>query len=323
MPTDNSRAIPALDVAIAAIIADHEHGASYLARQAALALAAASAPGAAAQLDAASHLAMLHAAARRLATARPSMAALANTAALIWLAAAQAGERGAREDDQLAALHEEAARLGALWGAAAHAIGQAAIPLLKGTLYTISRSGTVEAVLTRLAHECAAADLPRKIIVAHSLPGGEGIAAAEALAAVGWHATLVADAACGLFVPEAAAVVCGADSVRADGSVVNKVGTLPLALAARAAVVPVYVLCETLKIAAPDFPLALEELAPLDLAQSAPLSPSIATRNPAFDRTPGEYITAVVTERGILTPALLAAESQRAAGALTALDASD
>lgn len=323
MPADGSGALPALDAAIAAIAADHEHGASYLARQAALALAAASAPGTATQLDAAGRRALLHAAAQRIAVARPSMAALANTAARIWQAAAQAGERGAPADDQLAALHEEATSLGTLWDAAARAIGDAAIPLLGGTLYTISRSGTVEKVLTRLAHERAAAGLLREIIVAHSLPGGEGVATAGALAGAGWHITLVADAACGVFAPRAAAVVCGADSVRADGSVVNKVGTLPLALAARVAGVPVYVLCETLKIAATDFPLALEELAPLDLGPHASLSSGVATRNPAFDRTPGEYITAVVTERGALSVALLAAEAERAAGALAALDASD
>ena len=55
-------------------------------------------------------------------------------------------------------------------------------------------------------------------------------------------------------------MVLGADSVRANGDVVNKVGSYPLALVAREARVPVYVLAETLKIAAPDFPLQLEPL---------------------------------------------------------------
>src|SRR5262249_10234680 len=91
----DSRAEPPeeLDAAIAAIVADHERGASFLARRAALALAAASAPVEGA--DPGRQLAALHAAARRLAVARPSMAALATTAGRIWLAAADARERSA------------------------------------------------------------------------------------------------------------------------------------------------------------------------------------------------------------------------------------
>jgi len=315
----DSRAEPPeeLDAAIAAIVADHERGASFLARRAALALAAASAPVQGA--DPGRQLAALHAAARRLAVARPSMAALATTAGRIWLAAADARERSAAAAAQLTALHAEAARLGALWDDAAHMIGDAAIPLLGGPLYTISRSGTVEAVLVRLARGRGVADRPREIFVAQSLPGGEGAPAAAVLAGSGWRVTLVGDAACGIFVAQVAAVVCGADSVRADGSVVNKVGTYPLALAAHAAGVPFYVLCETLKIAAPGYPLTFEELSPLDV--STPLGPGITTRNPAFDRTPGECITAVITERGRLTRGLLAAEAERAGRAQAALDA--
>ncbi len=110
--------------------------------------------------------------------------------------------------------------------------------------------------------------------------------------------TLVADSACGLFIEQADAVVVGADSVRADGSVVNKVGTFPLALMAREAHVPVYVLCETLKIAAPDFPLVLEEA---DVTQLLPVpQPGVTPRNIAFDHTPAALITSIITERGIL-----------------------
>jgi ribose 1,5-bisphosphate isomerase len=305
----------ALARGIAAITADREHGASWLARRGAALLADASAPAGA--RDPARRLAQLQVGARQLAHARPSMAAVANTAARIWLAAADAQAAGAEAAQALAALHAGAARLAGLWDDAARAIGDAAIPELAGTLYTHSRSGTVEQVLTRLAAERARYAQPAEIVVSVSYPGFEGRAAARALAQAGWSVTLVVDAACGAFVPRCAAVVCGADSVLADGRVVNKVGTYPLALVARAASVPFYVLCETLKIAAPGFPLVLEEMPPEEIL-SAPIS-NVAARNPYFDITPAEDVTAIFTERGRLTPAQLAEQAATAGRALAAL----
>ncbi len=186
-----------------------------------------------------------------------------------------------------------------------------------GTLYTHSRSGTVERVLVRLAAERATAGQPAEIVVSASYPGFEGRAAATALAEAGWSVTLVADAACGIFVSETAAVVCGADSVLADGRVVNKVGTYPLALAARAAHVPFYVLCETLKIAAPGFLLALEQMPPEEILPTP--NPGVTALNPYFDITPAADVTAVFTERGRLTPALLADQAALVARALAAV----
>ena len=104
-------------------------------------------------------------------------------------------------------------------------------------------------------------------------------------------------------------MVLGADSVRADGSVVNKVGSYPLAVTASSLGVPVYVLCETLKIAAPSFPLTLEEMEPGELLPE-PVA-GITVRNIYFDRTPAEYISGVVTEEGVLDVEAIAA---RAAG---------
>ena len=57
---------------------------------------------------------------------------------------------------------------------------------------------------------------------------------AQTLAAAGMRVTLLTDAEAGLFIPECAAVVVGADSILADGAVVNKAGTYLLALAAHA-----------------------------------------------------------------------------------------
>ena len=300
---------------IAAIAADREHGASWLARRGAALLAEASTS--CKERAAPRRLTQLHAAAWQLAAARPSMAAVANTAARIWLAAADAGAAGASTIEALAALHAEAEHLATLWDDAARAIGDAAIPALAGRLYTHSRSGTVERVLSRLAAERTQSGQPAEIVVSVSYPGFEGRAAAAALAEAGWSVTLVADAACGVFVSQVAAVVCGADSVLGDGRVVNKVGTYPLALVARAVGVPFYVLCETLKIAAPDFALSLEQMPPDEILPT-PI-PGVTARNPYFDITPAEDVTAVFTERGRLTPSQLAEQAALAARALAAL----
>lgn len=314
-PVTDARLPAPLARGIAAIAADREHGASWLARSGAALLAEASAPSRV--RDPQRRLTQLHAAAQRLIAARPSMAAVANTAARVWLTAADAQNAGASAAEALAALHAEAARLAALWDDAARAIGDAAIPALSaGTLYTHSRSGTVERVLVRLASERKQAGRSAAIVVSASYPGFEGRAAAEALARAGWSVTLVADAACGIFVAQTAAVVCGADSVLSDGRVVNKVGTYPLALAARAAGVPFYVLCETLKIAAPGSPLTLEQMPPEEI-MPAPI-PGVTALNPYFDVTPAEDVTAVFTEHGRLTSTLLAEQAALAARALAA-----
>ena len=73
-------------------------------------------------------------------------------------------------------------------------------------------------------------------------PLNEGVRTARRLAEKGVSVTLITDAQMGLFVREAEAVVVGADSVLPDGSLVNKIGTHLLALAAREAKVPFYVM---------------------------------------------------------------------------------
>jgi translation initiation factor 2B subunit (eIF-2B alpha/beta/delta family) len=70
---------------------------------------------------------------------------------------------------------------------------------------------------------------------------------ARRLAAAGINVTLITDAQAGVFVEQADVVLLGADAVTPDG-VVNKVGSRLLALAAKAAGVPVVAVTECLKI---------------------------------------------------------------------------
>jgi ribose 1,5-bisphosphate isomerase len=316
----------ALEQAAQRLRADHEHGASWLAREAARALGAAAGdlldrdrrtPG-----DLSAAVARLRAGARALAHARPSMAALATTTARTWAAGWPAGSPAAEASDAeatrraLERIRAEAGRMVAAWDRAAGAIAEQARPLLRGTLFTHSRSGTVEQVLLSLAGQQRGE--VRGVIVTESRPGGEGLATARALAAAGVRVTLVADAAVGLMVADAECVVLGADSVRPDGSLVNKVGSYPLALAAWAGHIPVYVLCETLKIAPEGWPLTLEEMNPAELLPE-PVA-GITARNVYFDRTPPDCITAILTEQGLMRPVDLHPLAAAAARELAALD---
>jgi len=107
---------------------------------------------------------------------------------------------------------------------------------------------------------------------------------------------------------DADAVIAGCDRVARNGDVANKVGTYGLALAARAAGIPFVIAGPTSSID-PNLPhgdrivieeRGAEEVLAVGGAEIAP--PGTAVRNPAFDVTPAELITALVTERGVVAP---------------------
>jgi methylthioribose-1-phosphate isomerase len=123
------------------------------------------------------------------------------------------------------------------------------------------------------------------------------------------HELVVDSAAAGLIRRgEADAVIAGTDRVAANGDVANKVGTYGLALAARAAGIPFVIAGPTSSIdpALPDGDAieieerGAEEVLGFGGAFVAP--PGTAVRNPAFDVTPAEVVSALVTERGVAAP---------------------
>jgi translation initiation factor 2B subunit (eIF-2B alpha/beta/delta family) len=157
---------------------------------------------------------------------------------------------------------------------------------------TLTYSSAVIEVLGRLR--------PRRVVVSESRPLYEGLRTARALAEKGISLTLITEAQMALFVREAEAVVVGADSVQPDGSLVNKVGTHLLALAARAEKVPLYVVTGTLKVAAPSQPkrFAAEEGDRKEVTRQRWLE----VRNVYFEVTPAKLVTAYVTEDGVRRP---------------------
>jgi methylthioribose-1-phosphate isomerase len=129
------------------------------------------------------------------------------------------------------------------------------------------------------------------------------------------HAVIVDSAAAGLIARgEVDAVLVGCDRVAANGDVANKVGTYGHALAARAAQIPFVVVgpCSTIDPRTPSgAEIVIEQRDPWEVAtvpaESSGARFSIvpdATNclNPAFDVTPAELVTALVTERGVVAP---------------------
>ncbi|MFD0672996.1 S-methyl-5-thioribose-1-phosphate isomerase [Cohnella sp. GCM10027633] len=102
------------------------------------------------------------------------------------------------------------------------------------------------------------------------------------------------------------AVIVGTDRVAANGDVANKIGTYGVAVMAKAHNIPFYVACplSTIDLSTPtgdDIPI--EERHPDEVShgfgkRTAP--EGVAIYNPAFDVTPSELVTAIITEKGIV-----------------------
>ena len=102
-------------------------------------------------------------------------------------------------------------------------------------------------------------------------------------------------------------VIVGADRVAANGDAANKIGTLGVAVLAKHFKIPFYVVCpySTVDLRTPrGADIEIEERAPSEVlevygVQVAPRNAKVF--NPAFDVTPGELISGIITERGMIT----------------------
>ena len=103
-------------------------------------------------------------------------------------------------------------------------------------------------------------------------------------------------------------VVVGADRIAKNGDTANKIGTYNLAIAARYHGIPFYVAAPTSTIdlkTKTGAEIPIEERAPEEVAYCGParvVPEGSPVYNPAFDVTPAELITAIITEVGIAYP---------------------
>ena len=101
-------------------------------------------------------------------------------------------------------------------------------------------------------------------------------------------------------------VITGADRIAANGDTANKIGTYTLAVLAKENGVPFYIAAPTTTIdpaisSGDKIPIEERSEEEVTSIQGVPIAPEgVNASNPAFDVTPHKYITAIITEKGII-----------------------
>jgi translation initiation factor eIF-2B subunit delta len=138
-----------------------------------------------------------------------------------------------------------------------------------------------------------------RVLCAEGRPACEGRSLAAELAAGGIPMSLATDALVIALVGKAQVVLVGADHLTGQG-LVNKVGTYGIALAARAAGVPIYALCSSEKFLPPGYTPPAQADWPAEQVWPEALA-GVNVLNYYFDATPLDLLSGVVTEQGIQT----------------------
>ena len=121
--------------------------------------------------------------------------------------------------------------------------------------------------------------------------------------------TLITDSMAGYFMSrgEVDCVIVGADRIVANGDTANKIGTYTLAVLANENGIPFYVAAPTTTIdlslaSGGEIPMEQRSQEEVTHIQGVSIAPEgTQAQNPAFDVTPHRYITAIITENGIIT----------------------
>ncbi len=146
-----------------------------------------------------------------------------------------------------------------------------------------------------------------RVYVKETRPKMQGLITAKALADAGLDVILIPDSSVRYFMKKVNKVVVGADTIAANGAVINKIGTSMVALAAKEARVRMYVASETYKFSPQT---VIGELVPIEVRSPLEIvteewlnrNPEVKVYNPVFDVTPPEYIDAIITEKGVIPP---------------------
>lgn len=223
--------------------------------------------------------------ARRLRAVRPSMTVIENRVNRLMFEAGDDNEFLSTAEREI----ERALTRGT------DAAAATADRLTNVSVLTLSWSGTVRKTLERI---------DGAVYIAESLPGREGLKLAESISPAS-NVTLLPDSAVAHALSTSVdAVLVGADTVLADGSVLNKVGTRGTALAAAYEDVPVYAVTAADSIASRVNRTASEsdsdvhpDLEPNDPSTVYEGDADLDVLAPTFDVTPADRVT-VITENG-------------------------
>ncbi|TKX87970.1 ribose 1,5-bisphosphate isomerase [Halorubrum sp. SS5] len=144
-------------------------------------------------------------------------------------------------------------------------------------------------------------------VVKETRPRQQGHITAEQLRDAGVPVTLIVDSAARRYLDEVDHVVVGADSIAADGGVINKIGTSGLAVNARERGVPIMTAAQTIKLhpeTLTGHTVEIEMRSEEEVIEPGTRDAigEITVENPAFDVTPPRYMDAIVTEQGQFPP---------------------
>lgn len=215
-------------------------------------------------------------------------------------------------------LHDEAVAIREEDAAACRRIGEYALSLLRPGMGILTHCNAGHLAVSEYGTALAPIYLGEergygfKVFADETRPLLQGARlTAYELSRAGVDVTLICDNMASLVMQKGwvQAVVVGCDRVAMNGDVANKIGTSALAVLARHYGIPFYVLgpTSTIDCQCPDGKsIVIEERAPEEVSEMwyvRRMAPEgIRIYNPAFDVTPHELITAIITEKGVSFP---------------------
>lgn len=144
----------------------------------------------------------------------------------------------------------------------------------------------------------------KEVYVTETRPLYQGYITVRELREFGANVKLIVDSASGLFMKNVDLILVGADAIALNGDLVNKIGTYPIAVVAKEENKKFFVTAESYKIATnartgKDITIEYRVFKEIYKGNLNELGNPIIL-NPSFDITPARYITAIVTEVGII-----------------------
>jgi len=187
------------------------------------------------------------------------------------------------------------------------------LEVLKGKkkIFTHCRSSTVVDIL--LAGKKAGLDF--EVFNTETRPLFQGRITAQELIKADIPITMVTDSSGSFFISTSSGdeyqmdlFLIGADAILADGSIVNKIGSYGMALAAQQAKIPVYSAASLMKFH-PDTEIEIEKRSSSEVWKNPPRGLNII--NYAFDRIPTDMLSGYITEQGVINPEQLTDEVKK------------
>ncbi|XP_033628407.1 translation initiation factor eIF-2B subunit alpha-like [Asterias rubens] len=165
-------------------------------------------------------------------------------------------------------------------------------------------------VVLKMFQEAAAAKKRFNVFITESCPDRSGEKMARKLREAGIPVIVILDAAAGYIMENVDLVLVGAEGVVESGGIINKIGTYQIAMSAKIANKPFYVVVESFKFVRGIYPLNQQDIPDEYKFHAAELKSKkdLNEAHPLIDYTPPVYITLLFTDLGVLTPSAISDE---------------